>query len=226
MRKAHFLLLLISRISSHLIVSWLISCHISSGILTRTKCAWSFPGFILFPEYRKARGPYRYLQHTPVIQMFSQLGSPLIAVTPVIGILQTGHHWAPVNALFFDSFSCHSFEFFCCALLCILILVKTTSLPREVKRLISSCGSPGQLQDILGASTHSCENILLAFELYEIKISSSSCSIIADFYYTAHHWAVMASMPIYCERLYYSSLSSCAFHANLHCSIPTYFVVA
>ena len=34
--------------------------------------------------------------------------------------------------------------------------------------------------------------------------------------YTAHHWAVAASMPTYLERLYCSSLSSCGFHAVLN----------
>jgi hypothetical protein len=38
-RKAHFLLLFVSRISSHLIVLRPISCRIIAGILTRTKCA-------------------------------------------------------------------------------------------------------------------------------------------------------------------------------------------
>jgi hypothetical protein len=59
-------------------------------------------------------------------------------------------YWAPVRfcdcTLVYGGFSHHSCAFFCCALLCILIVDKTSSLSREVKRLISSCGSPGQLQ--------------------------------------------------------------------------------
>jgi hypothetical protein len=47
--------------------------------------------------YRKARGPYRYLQHTPVIQVFPQLESPSIAVTPVIGIIHSAFHCTPVS---------------------------------------------------------------------------------------------------------------------------------
>jgi hypothetical protein len=55
-------------------------------------------GFVPIPVYRKARGPYRYLQHTPVIQqMFPQLGSPLIAVTPVIDIIYNERYGTPVS---------------------------------------------------------------------------------------------------------------------------------
>jgi hypothetical protein len=52
-RKANFLLLLISSrsplIGSHAIIFCGRSCHIIAGILTRTECIWSFPGFVTFP---------------------------------------------------------------------------------------------------------------------------------------------------------------------------------
>jgi hypothetical protein len=38
-----------------------------------------------------------YFQHTPVIQMFPQLRSPLIAITPMIGIVHSDHHCTPVS---------------------------------------------------------------------------------------------------------------------------------
>ncbi len=118
MRKAHFLLLFISRISSHSIVSRPMTVGFGSHWpMTRTECAWSFPGFISIPVYRKARGPYRYLQHTPVIQMFPQLGSPLIAVTPVIGIVHSERHRTPVSC----------------------------SAVHSCATWLQSCGSPGQL---------------------------------------------------------------------------------
>ncbi len=157
--------------------------------MTRTECAWSFPGFISIPVYKKARGPYRYLQHTPVIQMFPQLGSPLIAVTPVIGIVHSERHCTPVSCSAVHSCatwlqSCgspgqlavHSCERMFCAL---LIKVKTSSLPWEVKRLISSCGSPGRLRgSILGAS-----NTLLREHTARLRVvwdRNLSCGFHAD----------------------------------------------
>jgi hypothetical protein len=153
-RNTHFLLPNISRISSDLIVSQLISCH----ILTRTKWAWSFPGFNPIPVYRKARGPYRYLQHTPVIQMFPQLRSPLIAVTPVIGIVHSEHHCTYVSCSSVHSCTAwlqpcgspgqlaipHSWEHMCCA----------------------PCGSPGRL------AIHSSECMFCALLIIVVKTSS------------------------------------------------------
>jgi hypothetical protein len=38
-----------------------------------------------------------HLQHTPVIQMFPPVGSPLITVTPMIGMVHSERHYTPVS---------------------------------------------------------------------------------------------------------------------------------
>jgi hypothetical protein len=76
--------------------------------------------------------------------MFPQLGSPLIAVTPVIGIVHSDRHRTPVFVL----------------------LCTPVQLDCSLVALQASFDNP-----FLEPQTHSCENILLSFELYEIEIS-------------------------------------------------------
>jgi hypothetical protein len=85
----------------------------------------------------------------------------------------------------------------------------------------------------LGPPTHPCENILLAFELYEIEISvaTSICPLLVILLTisTSYHILLIHEqlqlpcrlLVIYCSQLallvlYCSSLSSCDFHVNLY----------
>jgi hypothetical protein len=81
----------------------------------------------------------------------------------------------------------HSFVLFCCALLYSLIAVLRLSRPTCCSLTVNTCSvySLEALQadfedPFLGPPTHSCENILLAFELYEIEISvvTSICRLL------------------------------------------------
>jgi hypothetical protein len=221
---------------------WHLGTHKVHLIISGIHFIPGIPGIILFPVYRKARGPVRFRQHTPLIQMFPQLGSDNCCHSSE----WHSSYWAPLGSceytLVCDSFSRHSCAFFCCALLCIFIIVKTSSLPREVKIIISSCGSPGQL------AINSCEcmfcsplcksnhlvasmptsrihswasNTLLRehtaclWVVWDRNLEYELRVVITNFNYTAHHWVVAASMPTYLERLYCSSLSFCGFRAGL-----------
>jgi hypothetical protein len=84
----------------------------------------------------------------------------------------------------------------------------------------------------LGPPTHSCENILLAFELYEIEISvaTSICRLLVVLLTISSSIIILlideqlrlpcCLLVLYCSRLavlvlYCSSLSSCDFHVDL-----------
>jgi hypothetical protein len=81
--------------------------------------------------------------------------------------------------------------------------------------------------------THSCENILLAFKLYEIKISvaTSICCLLVILLTTSSSVIILlideqlqlpcCLLVLYCSRLavlvlYCSSMSSCDFHVDLY----------
>jgi hypothetical protein len=85
----------------------------------------------------------------------------------------------------------------------------------------------------LGPPTHSCENILLAFKLFEIEISvvTSICRLLVILLTISSSFIILLIheqlrlpcrlLVLYCSRLavlvlYCSSLSSCNFHVDLY----------
>jgi hypothetical protein len=113
--------------------------------------------------------------------MFPQLGSPLIAVTPVIGIGHSERHCTPLSCS--SVHSCAAWlqlsRLTCCSLLWTPVLCIVLRLCRPTLR-IHSWG----LQHWAVATSMSTYSIIL---LIDEQFS----------YYTAHHWAVATSMSIY-----------------------------
>jgi hypothetical protein len=150
-----------------------------------------------------------------------------MAITPVIGIGHSEHHCTPLSCS-----AVHS----CVQLDCSLAALQASLLftPMNTCSVYSLEALQADFEDpFLGPPTHSCENILLALELYEIEISvgTSICHLLVILLTISSSFIILLldeqlQLPcrllvLYCSGLavlvlYCSSLSSCDFHVNLY----------